>query len=436
MRIRRLLSSGVICYATCAFSADFTVVNLSDDMLPGSLRSALLQAQGTPESDLISFDASLAGGVIHLSAGLDVTGGITIVGDVNEDGSPDITIDRTGYTGDEPCVTLSGSDNLLRGLTIRGCAAGIFTGAPRQRILGCVLQQNETGVYCGPSHEGGATSDEAQIGGLAAGEGNEILDNTLAGIVMDGQAGPATGALIAGNRIERNGRYDPGNGPGGGDVGGGIVLRPGFDQIQVEGNVIAGNGGFGLVAAGTEGLVVTRNYVGVRPGAVMDPAANDYTLPRSVKHFGIGIVSGARAVIGPGNYIGYDDQPIVVVEATSIATITQNRYYHPNRTQCVVNVICGNRRQPPPPTINRSRSHRISGNGGARKGVVEVYSGRLPAGQQFLGTARVRKNGNWSLRGNFKGRGRILSATTTSRNGRTSPFDRKCMMGPCTADTE
>lgn len=247
---------------------------------------------------------------------------------------------------------------------------------------------------------------------------------------------PATGAIIAGNRIERDGRYDLGNGPGGGDVGGGIVVRPGFDQVRVEGNVIAGNGGYGLVGAGTEGLVLARNYVGVRPGALRDPAPNDYTLPRSVKHFGIGIVSGAHAVIGPGNYIGYDDQPIVVVEATSIATITQNRFYHTSRTQCVVTVLCGGHRQPAPPTIHRSRSHRISGNGGARKGVVEVYSGRLPSGQQFLGTARVRKNGNWSLRGNFKGRGRILSATTTSRDGRTSPFDRKCMIGPCTASAE
>ncbi|MFN3260567.1 MAG: hypothetical protein ACE37J_08400 [Pikeienuella sp.] len=74
--------------------ANFIVTNLNDSGA-GSLRAALAAAEATPEADSIAFAASLAGGTVTiteaLSAGLDA-GAITVTGDVDGDGSTDISI--------------------------------------------------------------------------------------------------------------------------------------------------------------------------------------------------------------------------------------------------------------------------------------------------------------------------------------------------------
>lgn len=43
MKIRLLLVNGAFCWAACAFSDDFTVVNLADDMQLGSRPSSQRQ---------------------------------------------------------------------------------------------------------------------------------------------------------------------------------------------------------------------------------------------------------------------------------------------------------------------------------------------------------------------------------------------------------
>ena len=69
-------------------------VNAGDGVL--SLREALALANGNAESDDITFAAGLAGGTLFLTSGqqLEITStGTTIDGDINHDGTPDITID-------------------------------------------------------------------------------------------------------------------------------------------------------------------------------------------------------------------------------------------------------------------------------------------------------------------------------------------------------
>ena len=74
--------------------ANFIVTTLNDSGA-GSLRAALAAAAATPEADSIAFAASLAGGTVTiasaLTAGFDA-GPITITGDVDGDGSADISI--------------------------------------------------------------------------------------------------------------------------------------------------------------------------------------------------------------------------------------------------------------------------------------------------------------------------------------------------------
>jgi hypothetical protein len=69
--------------------ATFTVTNLHDSGA-GSLRAALSLAN---DGDTITFAQNLAGGTLILTSGeLDITKTLTINGDLDGNGSPDITI--------------------------------------------------------------------------------------------------------------------------------------------------------------------------------------------------------------------------------------------------------------------------------------------------------------------------------------------------------
>ena len=118
--------------------ATFTVDSINDTFAvatPGTneLRSLILQANASPGADIIEFDPNLSGQTIALALGeLTITDELIIDGDIDNDGSPDVTIDANLQTrvfnindGD----SATNSSTILDGLIIEnGMAQGNISG--------------------------------------------------------------------------------------------------------------------------------------------------------------------------------------------------------------------------------------------------------------------------------------------------------------------
>ena len=138
-----------------ALAENFVLENLNDDG-PGSLRQAIEAANGNGEADMITFNETLADGKIDLSsAQLTIEtdpANLTIDGEVDGDGRPDITVDAKGRPRvfaiqdsaevTLPEVVITGASGTLangggifnkgtltvEGSTIRGNSAGFVSG--------------------------------------------------------------------------------------------------------------------------------------------------------------------------------------------------------------------------------------------------------------------------------------------------------------------
>lgn len=94
--------------------ATITVTNLNDNG-NGSLRQAITNAG---PGDTINFAANLAGGTLTLTSGaLDITSNVIIEGDIDGNGTPDITISGGGSSG---VFDVVGGTSTLDGLVLTG----------------------------------------------------------------------------------------------------------------------------------------------------------------------------------------------------------------------------------------------------------------------------------------------------------------------------
>ncbi|MEX1278121.1 MAG: hypothetical protein WEI16_03625, partial [Chloroflexota bacterium] len=100
-----------------------------------SLREAIEATNNDPGTYAIRFAAALAGSVIRLSGQLPamVGGGVDIDGDIDRDGSPDITIHPDTEIGTGLHVASSG--NRIVGLTIEGFEQGAIIGPPPEPLV-------------------------------------------------------------------------------------------------------------------------------------------------------------------------------------------------------------------------------------------------------------------------------------------------------------
>ena len=131
--------------------ANITVTTLADTVNAGdgvtSLREALALANGNGrDADTITFAAGLAGGTLFLTSGQQLaitTDGITIDGDIDGDGTPDITIDADSG----PLA----NDAASRVFLIDGGGHGDLGGAQRPRHPGRQRGRRLTGggIYVG-----------------------------------------------------------------------------------------------------------------------------------------------------------------------------------------------------------------------------------------------------------------------------------------------
>ncbi len=236
------------------------IASSTADSGPGTLRQALLDANDAEGANVIEF--AFPGGppyVIRLLSPLPPIGdAVTIDGwsQLEFRGEPVIEIDGTNAVpptpaGERAGLVLAAASTTVRGLVINGFVTGIRAGGAG----GHVIQGNLVGLT--PS--GAATTSNSAdgivilspnnlIGGPAAEARNVISRNGGHGIVLESPL--ATGNVIEGNFI---GTGLDGITPAGNALAG-VAIRDGASGNTIgPGNVIAHNGGNGVLVESTAG---------------------------------------------------------------------------------------------------------------------------------------------------------------------------------------
>jgi hypothetical protein len=333
-------------------AATFTVTNTNDSGA-GSLRQAILDANGTAGADTIAFDIAGAGvhTIVPASALAAITEAVTIdgytqAGALANSNGPElgtnaqlmIEIDGTN-TGEDTTdaillLTSTADGSTVRGLVLnRAASSGILvSGTDGVVIEGNFIGTNPSGTaglgnaFAGILVNSGPAN--VTIGGTTPAARNLISGNTFYGISY-GQAGGAGGGgsnhLVQGNLIGTD--ASGGNAIPGQDRG--IETLGTMSNILIGGttaasrNVVSGNINYGIRFRGTgSGKVASGNYVGTNP-------AGDAPVPN--EGFGIeleaadvtigGPASGAGNVVS-GNRVGISifQVPNAVVQGNKVGT--------------------------------------------------------------------------------------------------------------------
>ena len=251
-----------------------------------TLRAAIEEANGTNFLDTINFNIGGGGAqTIVLTANLPIiTKHLRIDGTTQPSfaGTPLIEINGAGFNA-LILQTGNSTGSTIRGLCInRALNSGIrIEGSSTNVIAGNFIGTNLAGTAAGPGNGaagiaiGGnstAATDDNIIGGTVAADRNVISGNLDDGIQMQGGTGGAANNIIQGNYIgtDVTGTVAIPNANQGFAVfaaaGGTNTTNTVGGTAALAGNVISGNGGFGVAisSGGTTGTLVQGNKIGTR----------------------------------------------------------------------------------------------------------------------------------------------------------------------------
>ncbi len=315
-------------------AATYSVTNTADSGA-GSLRQAVLDANGNPGTDTVSFTAT---GTITLLSTIDIIQAAIIDGTTAPDdipGSADIILAGSSSID---CFTLSAGDGTtIYGIGFSGCRKGIVInnqGVSNAQIGGTSIRQNNY-IYgstsSGISIEAGnginvhnnyigtlgannvgvsiSGGDNINIGGDGALNGNEIVSSTAHGIdVISG-----TGVNIRANAIGMMfGGAPLGNGQNGINVQTGSSVNTLLGGSDLTSNIIVNNAANGiLIGSTTQMVTIKRNYIGIT--ATVGLAGNAQN--------GISMTSGLNTIGGntsnQRNYISGNGQNGILLSGPS-----------------------------------------------------------------------------------------------------------------------
>ncbi len=319
-------------------AATYTVTN-TDDSGAGSLRWALGEANSSIFSDTVTFSAALSGSTICPRTPLPALedDGTTLDGDLDDNGTPDITINGRYLSAGEDGLTLihhpTKSGCTIRGLAITNCPRyGIYVNASwGNHIYGCHLGVNRVGrsalvngdcdVYVYQSQYNTIGGDEARERNVIAGGSPSAPSGS--GIYLDGCSHITVSRNYFG--LNRAGDTALTGGPrgvyvvGGSEnvIGGGGSARRNVFAVPTTclvlrnstyGNVVSGNY-FGLAADGA--TLMPFSFAGV----ALQAAAHDNTVG--------GTTSAARNVFAGGN----DGDCVRLDNAGTDANVVQGNYF-------------------------------------------------------------------------------------------------------------
>jgi len=209
--------------------AVFTVTNFNDAGA-GSLRQAIIDANGAAGADTIDFTAGLAGGTIVLTSGdLVISSDIDIDGDINGDNAADITVSGNNASR---VFTLTSGVSVLDALTISNGFSNSYTtgyggGGARVESGANLTVLNSTFSDNVGNNGGGLLSNGGTITVINSTFTGNQAGNNGAGISIRG-SGSAT---IANSTFSGNTA---------GDHGGGLYIGT-YDNATLSNVTITGN---------------------------------------------------------------------------------------------------------------------------------------------------------------------------------------------------
>ena len=255
-------------------SAPALIANPGPDGI--SLREAIEVTNNNPDTYTIRFDATLAGSTIELGSDLPplLGGAVTIDGDVDGDGHPDVTL---GGQDAQVGFSVSSSGNRLVSLELSDFEFGVVLQPPTNPIpTDQTFAGNEvSGLVMSGIGKVGVNLDPTALGtcGVPCNSNNTwlntlVTDNTIesnaAGIFFwnSGVGEQVDNVMVTGNKVTITGN---GQGSGiafetAGPLGGAESTGARISNVRIEDNSVAGSPDIGItVAAGTgraqEGVV-------------------------------------------------------------------------------------------------------------------------------------------------------------------------------------
>jgi titin len=428
----------------------YVVINANDSG-PGSLRSAIQQANANPGPDTIIFNippddpgynpATRAWTIRPLSplptisdsgTTIDATTQTASQGDTNPYG-PEIELDGTNAGDSASGLVITSADNTIKRLVINRFGGGDSwrdgrgirisgSSATGNVVIGCYIGTDVSGevalgnVYGGVSIEDGASGN--RIGGSTPAERNLIVGTTTDVNVVTGNGvsiGHVGDPEIDNNDNTVKGNYIGTNRDGTAalpNVSYGIVIYKGNRNV-IENNLISGNGSHGLLihASRSRDNVVQGNYIGTdASGQVNLGNAGD----------GVRVDDGGQNnVIGPNNVIAYNSGDGVAVwhDTTTGNTITRNSITQ--NTGRGIDDYDGGNTELAPPVITEATCGWVIGTAPSDSR-VEFFSDPEDEGADYEGFTIADSAGNFTWTGGF--RGPNLTATATDADGNTSEF--------------
>ena len=271
----------VLASAPSAPAATFTVTTIADSG-PGSLRQAILSANGHPGADVIAF--AIPGPGVHTIAPLSelpaVTDPVTIDGYTQAGSHPNtaassdnavIRIDLSGVSAPAGAsgIVVQHDGCAIRGLAIHGFhpengsqgGDGIRVSGNAAVIAGNFVGTDPSGLAADGNTEGVvATGDGNRIGGIAPADRNVIVSSVNAvGLRISGDSAVIQGNFIG---VDATGYGNLGNRGAGIFIGGKGATIGGTAGGGAEANVIAFNGGAVILPdKGDTGIAIIRNAI-------------------------------------------------------------------------------------------------------------------------------------------------------------------------------
>lgn len=371
------------------------IVNNTADAGAGSLRQAIIDANGAAGFDSITF--AIPGGgphVITLATALPQVTGVCSIDATTQPGyagTPVVRVHGAAIAGSANGFEVVGGSTLIRGFSITGFPGSVLTGNgiffPSASGDANTVDGNFVGIDTGgvtvianasDGIRGEAGSDSHTIGGTVPAARNVSTANS------DGvQLSNTVGAMIQGNYLGPNatGTAGPGNvasgcrmigttactvgGPAGsrniisGNATDGVVVNTGGTSNTIAGNYIGmtvtgnapfGNGAFGVNVSGANATnvggptVTDRNVITANPGGGVNAPAQSHNIQGNYIGLDaaamVGYGNGANGIIAGGNNTGISGNEVVQHSSAGInasgmnVSITANNIY--GNGTCVV----------------------------------------------------------------------------------------------------